>query len=195
MERHAGVRPAEDPQRRHPQVRWRDDLASAGDLCSAGAAARCRRQSAWRRRRGGRDCGNSRLIDRLVWWVCLRSDALGVGQGLSVGLLVSLLFALVPLLEVRRVKPLLLLRGGDATVVVAGSPVGATASGVVHRAGAFFRSVDWLQFGVGAVVTAALVVVASWQAASLAGRRDRLRSGSPPWHWSFTSPRGHSCDR
>ena len=32
-------------------------------------------------------------------------------QGLTVGLLVSLLFALVPLLDVRRVKPLLLIRG------------------------------------------------------------------------------------
>ena len=36
-------------------------------------------------------------------------------QGAGVGLLVSLLFSLVPLLEVRRVKPLLLLRGGDAS--------------------------------------------------------------------------------
>ncbi len=37
-------------------------------------------------------------------------------QGVSVGLLVSLLFALVPLLEVRRIKPLLLLRGGGTGV-------------------------------------------------------------------------------
>ncbi len=35
-------------------------------------------------------------------------------QGLGVGLLVSLLFALVPLLDIRRVKPLLLIRGLDA---------------------------------------------------------------------------------
>ena len=42
-----------------------------------------------------------------------------VMQGLAVGLLVSLLFSLVPLLEVRRVKPLLLLRGGDPTIVTA----------------------------------------------------------------------------
>ena len=41
--------------------------------------------------------------------------ASAVVQGVAVGLLVSLLFALVPLLEVRRVKPMLLLRGGDAS--------------------------------------------------------------------------------
>src|SRR3954471_10238173 len=35
-------------------------------------------------------------------------------QGLAVGLLVSVLFALVPLLDVRRIKPLLLIRGIDA---------------------------------------------------------------------------------
>src|SRR4051812_15519231 len=35
-----------------------------------------------------------------------------VWQGVAVGILVSLLFSLVPLLEVRTVKPLLLLRGG-----------------------------------------------------------------------------------
>ena len=93
--------------------------------------------------------------------------ASAIVQGLSVGLLVSLLFALVPLLEVRRVKPLLLLRGGDAGVVVPGALAGAAASGVIGRARAFLRSVDWVQFGAGAVVTAALVVVASWQAASL----------------------------
>ena len=88
-------------------------------------------------------------------------------QGLSVGLLVSLLFALVPLLEVRRVKPLLLLRGGDTAIVTADSPAGAAARGVTGRVRAFFRSLDWVQLGAGALVTAALVVVASWQAASL----------------------------
>ena len=68
-------------------------------------------------------------------------------QGIGVGLLVSLLFSLVPLLEVRRVKPLLLLRGGDA----AGARSG----------------VDWVQVAVTVAVTVALVGVAAWQAASL----------------------------
>ena len=67
-------------------------------------------------------------------------------QGLGVGLLVSLLFSLVPLLDVRRVKPLLLLRGGDAAL-----------------AG---RGFDWMQVAVSLAVGAALVVIAGWQAAS-----------------------------
>jgi putative ABC transport system permease protein len=70
----------------------------------AGSAARRRpraagsRRSRTRRRRARRDAYSLTLS--AVW------------QGIAVGLLVSLLFSLVPLLEVRRVKPLLLLRGG-----------------------------------------------------------------------------------
>jgi putative ABC transport system permease protein len=67
-------------------------------------------------------------------------------QGLFVGLVVSVLFALAPLLEVRRVKPLILLRGLDAQIPRA--------------------RIDWIQIGVITVVTAALVSVAAWQAAS-----------------------------
>ena len=69
-------------------------------------------------------------------------------QGAAVGLLVSLLFALVPLLEVRRIKPLLLLRGND------------TPRPLLAR-------IDFVQVATGVVVAAALVAVASWQAASL----------------------------
>ena len=67
-------------------------------------------------------------------------------QGLAVGVLVSFLFALVPLLEVRAAKPILLLRQGTVP--------GATG-------------VDWLRVGAIAAVGSALVAVASWQAASL----------------------------
>ena len=66
-------------------------------------------------------------------------------QGLAVGLLVSVLFSVVPLLEVRRVKPSLLLRN-DAT-----------------RTG----GIDWLKWSVAGAVGAALVGVAAWQAGSL----------------------------
>lgn len=79
-------------------------------------------------------------------------------QGLTVGLLVSLLFALVPLLDVRRVKPLLLLRGADSPGLVVG---GARRTFRQWLAGA-----DWLQAMVGAGVAAALLAVASWQAGS-----------------------------
>jgi putative ABC transport system permease protein len=68
-----------------------------------------------------------------------------VVQGLAIGLLVSLLFSLVPLLEVRHVKPSLLLRQDV--------PPPATF--------------DWLKWGMTAGVAAALVAVASWQAGSV----------------------------
>ena len=80
-------------------------------------------------------------------------------QGVAVGLLVSLLFALVPLLEVRRVKPLLLLRGQD--IALANVP--------------WLARVDWLQVATAVLVTAGLVAVAAWQAGSL--RAGALVSG------------------
>jgi putative ABC transport system permease protein len=66
-------------------------------------------------------------------------------QGLAVGMLVSVLFSVVPLLEVRRVKPSLLLRNDETR------PPG----------------IDWLKWSVAALVGAALVGVAAWQAGSL----------------------------
>lgn len=81
-------------------------------------------------------------------------------QGLTVGLLVSVLFALVPLLDVRRVKPLLLMRGEDSNVSAATQPAGA------RGAMSWLRRVDWLQAGLAASVGAALIGVAAWQAGS-----------------------------
>jgi putative ABC transport system permease protein len=69
-----------------------------------------------------------------------------VAQGVTVGLLVSLLFALVPLLEVRHVKPLLLLR--------------------VDTTGAARRR-DWQSVAASVAVGAALALVAVWQADSV----------------------------
>ncbi|MBA2260052.1 MAG: ABC transporter permease [Acidobacteria bacterium] len=83
-----------------------------------------------------------------------------VMQGLAVGLLVSLLFSLVPLLEVRRVRPLLLLRGGDPSIVTV--PPFAFAQWRDR-----VRAIDWLQVSAAVVVSAALVGIASWQAASV----------------------------
>jgi putative ABC transport system permease protein len=88
-----------------------------------------------------------------------------VWQGVSVGLLVSLLFSLVPLLEVRRVKPLLLLRGGT-TAGLAG-PAGHPAWWRIAGMRARFAGIDWTQAGAAVLVGAALVVVAGWQAGSL----------------------------
>src|SRR5207237_6537899 len=68
-----------------------------------------------------------------------------VTQGFAVGLLVSVLFSVVPLLDVRHVKPSLLLR---------------------HDIPPLAR-VDWLKWGVTALVSSTLVAVAAWQAGSL----------------------------
>jgi putative ABC transport system permease protein len=65
-------------------------------------------------------------------------------QGTGVGTLVSLLFAVVPLMQVRLVKPSLLLR--DEVPV---------------------RAVDWPRVMATIVVSAALVALTAWQAASL----------------------------
>ena len=68
-----------------------------------------------------------------------------MAQGLAVGLLVSLLFALVPLLDTRHAKPLLLLRQGEELPALSRDPVRIAAS---------------------AVAALGLVGVAVWQAAS-----------------------------
>jgi putative ABC transport system permease protein len=65
-------------------------------------------------------------------------------QGLGIGVLVSVLFSMVPLLEVRNVKPSLLLRQ-------------EASSG---------QRFDWLKWSVAAGVAAALVAMAAWQAGS-----------------------------
>jgi putative ABC transport system permease protein len=69
-----------------------------------------------------------------------------VTQGMGVGLLVSLLFALVPLLDVRHVRPSLLLRASD--------PPAAGGR-------------DWARLGAVAIVGTALVALAAWQAGSV----------------------------
>lgn len=76
-------------------------------------------------------------------------------QGLAVGVLVSLLFSLVPLLEIRRVRPLLLLR--DEAARQSSGPGGV---------GRWWRRIDWAQVTAALAVSIALVAVASWQAAS-----------------------------
>jgi putative ABC transport system permease protein len=88
-----------------------------------------------------------------------------VWQGIAVGMLVSLLFSLVPLLEVRRVKPLLLLRGGTTGAVpgTAIYPAWWTMAGVRARIAALDRA----QVIAAVIVGAALIAVAGWQAASL----------------------------
>jgi putative ABC transport system permease protein len=66
-------------------------------------------------------------------------------QGIAIGVLVSLLFSIVPLLHVRLVRPSLLLRDEAA----------------------LRRGFDWTQIGAAVFVSAALVGITVWQAASL----------------------------
>jgi putative ABC transport system permease protein len=86
-----------------------------------------------------------------------------VFQGVGVGLLVSLLFSLVPLLEVRRVKPLLLLRGGELGLAAGGAAAGRWPWSLLPAA---IRRADPVQVAAAVAVTVALVAVAAWQAAS-----------------------------
>ena len=86
--------------------------------------------------------------------------ASAVLQGLTVGLLVSVLFALVPLLDVRRIKPLLLIRGADGSFGGLPGTIGITFKERVRR-------IDWLQVGLALAVGGALIGVAAWQAGSL----------------------------
>jgi putative ABC transport system permease protein len=71
--------------------------------------------------------------------------AAAVVQGLGIGVLVSLLFSLVPMLEVRNVKPSLLLR----------------------QEGPAGRRIDWVKWIAAVCVGLALVGTAAWQAGSL----------------------------
>jgi putative ABC transport system permease protein len=86
------------------------------------------------------DTTSSSLLSEVHYGVTVSAAAQGVG----IGVLVALLFSVVPLLHVRVVRPSLLLR--DETV----------------KTGR-----DWTQIGAMVLVSAALVAVTSWQAASL----------------------------
>jgi putative ABC transport system permease protein len=79
-----------------------------------------------------------------------------VVQGIAIGLLVSILFSLIPLLHVRLVRPLWLLR-----------PEGSQPEPRRKTVRERFSSLDRMQLGAGVLLVLALVAVASWQAESL----------------------------
>jgi putative ABC transport system permease protein len=74
-------------------------------------------------------------------------------QGLGTGLLISLLFSLIPLLDIRTIKPILVLRSNDL-------------SSSARGAKSIFK-VDWLKTIAGLIVIAGLLALTSWQAGSL----------------------------
>jgi putative ABC transport system permease protein len=69
-----------------------------------------------------------------------------IAQGFGIGILIAILFAALPLLEIRNIKPILVLRSTD---LVKG------------------RWFDPVKIGAGAIVIAGLVALAGWQAGSL----------------------------
>ena len=86
-----------------------------------------------------------------------------VAQGFGIGVLVALLFALVPLLDIRRIKPLLLLRDETSRGAAPGEPRARWRDRLARAV----ATADWLKFGAASGVMVALVALASWQAASL----------------------------
>ena len=108
-------------------------LAAAGSVLGVGIAA----------------LGIAAIPDKVLTLVQVQSVGVtwsAAAQGIAVGLLVSLLFAIVPLLEVRDVKPLLLLRADTNTTA---------------------RRRGWRAIAAALLFGAALVTVAAWQAGSL----------------------------
>jgi putative ABC transport system permease protein len=77
-------------------------------------------------------------------------------QGLLIGLLIALLFSLLPLLEIRRIKPNLVLRNESDV-----NP------GVRKWLRINWRETDWLRVTTAIIVTGGLIALAAWQAGSL----------------------------
>lgn len=77
-------------------------------------------------------------------------------QGLLLGLLIALLFSLLPLLEIRRIKPNLVLRNESGV-----NPTDKKWWRID------WRSIDWLRVLTAMVVTLGLIALAGWQAGSL----------------------------
>jgi putative ABC transport system permease protein len=89
-----------------------------------------------------------------------------VAQGAGVGLLVSLLFALVPLLDVRGVKPLLLLRDEAAFAPAQAAPRGRR-SWAPGRLRQVVSTLDRTKVTAVGLVLLSMILLASWQAGSL----------------------------
>lgn len=77
-------------------------------------------------------------------------------QGMGIGMLIALLFSLLPLLEIRQIKPILVLRS-----------IKTSDRQTSDRRYLNWMRIDWGRLGVGVIVLAGLLGLASWQAGSL----------------------------
>ena len=87
------------------------------------------------------------LADRIPPGITIGLTWPAVAQGFGIGILIALLFAALPLLEIRNIKPILVLRATDP----------------VHGKQWF----DGLKIGLGSIVILGLLGLAGWQAGSL----------------------------
>lgn len=87
------------------------------------------------------------LADRIPAGIEIGLTWPAISQGFGIGILIAILFAALPLLEIRNIKPILVLRATDP----------------VHSAKRF----DWLKIGLGTTVILGLLALAGWQAGSL----------------------------
>ncbi len=87
------------------------------------------------------------LADRIPPGITIGLTWPAVAQGFGLGILIALLFAALPLLEIRNIKPILVLRATDP----------------VHGQKWF----DGLKIGLGTIVIMGLLALAGWQAGSL----------------------------
>ncbi|MFO0705347.1 MAG: FtsX-like permease family protein [Nitrospira sp.] len=100
----------------------------------------------------------SDMLDQIGFTAGLSLHALlSLGKGLALGLLTTLLFALWPLLAVRAVKPVAILR---RNAVVADSPSGPTAQ--TWRQ--ILAALDRVQLTTSAVIIVGLALLSMWQA-------------------------------
>src|SRR5439155_1452335 len=84
-------------------------------------------------------------------------------QGAGIGVFVTLLFALPPLLEIRQVKPILVLRSNDFS---RSAPKANKFATTKLAKLAWLRGVDWVRLGAGLLVLPGLLALAAWQSSS-----------------------------
>ncbi len=90
-----------------------------------------------------------------------------ITQGFAIGILIAILFAALPLLEIRNIKPILVLRATDVVHKTFLGTLWQKLKSVWNRSDSAAVSFDYLPIIVGGSVLIALLALAGWQAGSL----------------------------